>query len=264
MFTWVHDVAVHSPLLLVSSTEVNSGKSTVISYLVRRSLSSVSISGPALFRSIEKWSPAFVLDENDSTFVNNEDVREVINSGWTRCQDVIRCDPDTHEPRLYSTLAPKALEMKGRKLPDTALSRSVVIEPKRKLPGGLLPGRDRHQGESGDRQLHRCAVTPVAAHQAQVEGNPENHGHSQLPGSRGVRTEVHFSTGISISSTGISISAVCALEHHSPVNERLLHANRAVCAVVGWGVFAYGPAWLLYLWSRVYLARHRFAMFAWA
>jgi group II intron reverse transcriptase/maturase len=32
--------------------------------------------------------------------------------------------------------------------------------------GELLPGRHRHQGVSGDRQLHRCAVTPVVALQA--------------------------------------------------------------------------------------------------
>jgi putative DNA primase/helicase len=139
LFTWVHErAAIHSPLLLVTSAEANSGKSTllgVIQFLVRRSLVSISITGPALFRSIDLWQPTFMIDEADSAFVNNDDLREVTNSGWTRGQAAIRCDPDTHEPRPYSTFCPKTIGMKGRKLPDTTLSRSIIIEMKRKLPG---------------------------------------------------------------------------------------------------------------------------------
>jgi 5S rRNA maturation endonuclease (ribonuclease M5) len=139
IFTWLHEyeeVVTHSPILLVTSPEKDSGKTTllrVVSFLARRPVASVSISGPALFRSIEKWAPCFVLDEADKAFVANEDLRSVINSGWTRGDSVIRCEPDTHEPRPYSTFAPKAIGMKGRKLPDTTLSRSIVItmRPKR-------------------------------------------------------------------------------------------------------------------------------------
>jgi hypothetical protein len=138
MLTWVHEqAAVHSPILLATSAEANSGKSTLlglIGFLVRRSLVSVTISGPALFRSIEKWSPTFVLDEADTSLVNNEDLKEVINSGWTRGQSVVRCDPETNDPRAYRTFCPKAIGMKGRKLPDTTLSRCLIIEMERKLP----------------------------------------------------------------------------------------------------------------------------------
>jgi putative DNA primase/helicase len=135
MFTYIHDVATHSPLLLVTSPEPNSGKSTmlgVLQFLVRRALMSVSISGPALFRSIEKFGPTIMLDEADTALVRNEDLKEVVNSGWTRGQGVIRCDPETHDPRAYSTFAPKAIGMKGKKLPDTTLSRAIIIEMKRK------------------------------------------------------------------------------------------------------------------------------------
>jgi Protein of unknown function (DUF3631) len=139
MFTWLHEyeeVVTHSPILFVTSPEKDSGKTTllkVVSFLAWRSVPSVSISGPALFRSIEKWAPSFVLDEADKAFIDNEDLRSVINSGWTRGDSVIRCDPITHEPRPYSTFAPKAIGMKGRGLPDTTLSRCVVItmKPKR-------------------------------------------------------------------------------------------------------------------------------------
>jgi len=126
MLTWVHEqAAVHSPILLATSAEANSGKSTLLGllgFLVRQALLSVSIRGPALFRSIEKWGPTFVIDEADTSLVNNDDLKEVVNSGWTRGQRVIRCDPETHDPRPYSTFCPKAIGMKGRKLPDTTLS----------------------------------------------------------------------------------------------------------------------------------------------
>jgi 5S rRNA maturation endonuclease (ribonuclease M5) len=99
VLAWVHETAaVHSPNLLVTSAEANSGKSTligIIGFLARNALISVSITGPALFRSIEKWQPTFAIDEGDTAFVNNDDLRAVFNSGWTRGQGVIRCDPDT-------------------------------------------------------------------------------------------------------------------------------------------------------------------------
>jgi Protein of unknown function (DUF3631) len=136
LLSWVHEAAaVHSPILLVTSAQPDSGKSTllgIVGYLARRALLSVSISGPALFRSIEKWAPTFVIDEADTVFTNNEDLREVFNSGWTRGQSVIRCDPNTQEPRAYSTFAPKCLGMKGKKVPDTTMSRAIVVELKRK------------------------------------------------------------------------------------------------------------------------------------
>ena len=51
--TWVHEeAAVHSPILLVTSPEANSGKTTllaVLSFLVRRSLRNVGASAAALY-----------------------------------------------------------------------------------------------------------------------------------------------------------------------------------------------------------------------
>jgi putative DNA primase/helicase len=170
MLTWVHErAAVHSPLLLATSAEANSGKSTLLGllgFLVRRALLSVSISGPALFRSIEKWCPTFVIDEADTVLVNNEDLKEVINSGWTRGQNVIRCDPETNDPRPYSTFCPKAIGMKGRKLPDTTLSRAIIIELQRKLPDETVTDFD-HLDDKGlarlRQQLARWAADNAAA-----------------------------------------------------------------------------------------------------
>jgi Protein of unknown function (DUF3631) len=140
VLTWLHDredFVTHSPILFVTSAEKDSGKTTllkVVSFLVRCGLPNVSISGPALFRSIEKWTPCFIIDEADAALVDNDDLRSVMNSGWTRGDGVIRCDTDSREPMLYSTFAPKAVGMKGRKLPDTTLSRCIIVAMRPRRP----------------------------------------------------------------------------------------------------------------------------------
>ena len=133
--SWIHEHATYSPILFVTSAERDSGKSTlmgVVSFIVRRSLLSVGISAAALYRSIERWHPTFVIDEADEAFVDNPDLRQVINSGWTRGQGVVRCDPDTNEPRKFSTFCPKTIASKGTKTPDTILSRAILIRQKRR------------------------------------------------------------------------------------------------------------------------------------
>jgi Protein of unknown function (DUF3631) len=133
--SWIHEHATYSPILFVTSAERDSGKTTlmgIIGFLVRRSLSSVGISAAALYRSIEKWHPTFVIDEADEAFVDNPELRQVVNSGWTRGQGVVRCDPDTNEPRKFSTFCLKAIASKGKKAPDTILSRAIFITQKRR------------------------------------------------------------------------------------------------------------------------------------
>jgi putative DNA primase/helicase len=133
--SWIHEHATYSPILFVTSAERDSGKSTlmgVIGFMVRRSILSVGISAAALYRSIEKWHPTFVIDEADDAFADNPDLRQVVNSSWTRGQGVLRCDPDTNEPRKFSTFCPKTIASKGKKAPDTILSRAIFITQKRR------------------------------------------------------------------------------------------------------------------------------------
>ncbi|WP_187437042.1 DUF3631 domain-containing protein [Bradyrhizobium rifense] len=154
VYSWLHEherFATHSPVLLVRSAEKDSGKTTllgIITFLTRRALNSVEISGAALFRSIAKWAPTFVIDEGDDVLVDNGDLRSVVNSGWTRGQTVIRCHHDTHEPESFSTFAPKVLGMKGDKLPDTTLSRALAIDMKPKLAGEWIADFDHLDNET--------------------------------------------------------------------------------------------------------------------
>jgi putative DNA primase/helicase len=136
-FAWAHDTCVHSPILLVSSPEAECGKSTLlglISLMVPRGFIFVECSPQVLYRMIEKWHPTIILDEADSAFKNSPELRSIINSGWTRGAGVPRCHPDTHEPEFFETFGPKAIGLKGLDVPDTTLSRSIVIEMERKLP----------------------------------------------------------------------------------------------------------------------------------
>jgi putative DNA primase/helicase len=136
-FAWAHDASVHSPILLVSSPEAECGKSTllgIISLMVPRGFIFVECTPQVLYRMIERWHPTIILDEADSAFKNSHELRSIINSGWTRGAGVPRCHPDTHEPEFFDTFGPKAVGLKGLHVPDTTLSRSIVIEMERKWP----------------------------------------------------------------------------------------------------------------------------------
>ena len=154
VYSWLHEnerFSTHSPVLLVRSAEKDSGKTTllgIITFLTRRALNSVEISGAALFRSIAKWQPTFVIDEGDDVLTDNADLRSVVNSGWTRGQTVIRCHHETHDPESFPTFSPKVLGMKGDKLPDTTLSRSLAIDMKPKLAGEEIADFDHLDNEN--------------------------------------------------------------------------------------------------------------------
>jgi putative DNA primase/helicase len=144
MLAWAHDeVATHSPILNITSAEPDSGKTTtlgVVSFLVPRAISSVDISRAALYRSIQRWQPSFVIDEFDDVLAAKADgdkaeLRSVINSGHTRNHGVLRCITDEHKPEMFSTFCPKAIGMIGRKMPATTLGRCIIVEVRRRKKG---------------------------------------------------------------------------------------------------------------------------------
>ena len=52
MFAWVHELAVHSPILIITSAEKDSGKTTllgVLNYLTPRPYPTVEMTGPGSF-----------------------------------------------------------------------------------------------------------------------------------------------------------------------------------------------------------------------
>jgi putative DNA primase/helicase len=68
ILSWVHEAAVHSPILLITSPEKECGKSTLmglINLMVPRGFLFVEVSPAVLFRMIEKWHPTLLVDEAD-------------------------------------------------------------------------------------------------------------------------------------------------------------------------------------------------------
>ncbi|MCX7091823.1 MAG: hypothetical protein NTU48_10335 [Legionellales bacterium] len=136
LHTHLIDAADCSPILFISSPEKRCGKSTLLSVLqrlVHRPLVASNISPAALYRSIEKWSPALILDEADTFMRDNEEIRGVVNSGHTRDMAyVIRCSGDNNVPEPFNTWCPKIIAGIGH-LPDTNEDRAIIIQLRRKL-----------------------------------------------------------------------------------------------------------------------------------
>ena len=135
-FTWTIDHVHVAPLAIITAPEKGCGKTQlldVIGRLSRRNLFASNISPAATFRVIEAKSPTLLIDEADSFFRENEELRGVINSGHTRTSAyVIRTVGDDHEVKQFSTWSAKAIAGIGR-LPETVMSRGIVLSLRRKL-----------------------------------------------------------------------------------------------------------------------------------
>jgi hypothetical protein len=138
--THAHAASRVSPILAAISPEKRCGKTTLLTLLlgmVRRPLPASNITSAALFRAVEKYQPTLLIDEADTFLRDREELRGVINSGHTRSTAVvIRTVGDDHEPRVFSTWAPKAIAMidNGGTLPATIEDRSVVLTLRRRRP----------------------------------------------------------------------------------------------------------------------------------
>jgi hypothetical protein len=178
VFSWVHeDAAVHSPLLLITSAEPESGKTTtlsIVSYLAPRAIASVEISKAALYRAIQLWKPSFVIDEFDTVLSSADEdkaeLRSVINSGHVRGQGVLRCVTDEHRPEMFSTFAPKCLGMIGKKLPPATLGRCISVELRRRLTNETIE-RFAHQDDAELCDLRRRLRRWAMDHADALAGN---------------------------------------------------------------------------------------------
>jgi putative DNA primase/helicase len=130
-----HDCVDVSPILGITSPTPECGKSTLLTLLanlVPRALTTANISPAALFRAMEKWQPTVLIDEADSFIGDNNDLRNLVNSGHQRANAwVIRAVGEDFEPKRFRTWAPKVVAQIGN-LFATWASRAIHIELKRK------------------------------------------------------------------------------------------------------------------------------------
>src|SRR5215468_7717990 len=94
LHTYISKAFRYSPRLAVSSSDPDSGKTTLldlISLLVFRALPAASISGPAFYRTVERYGVALMADEADSWLRENEELRGCFNAGHRQGGQVIKC-----------------------------------------------------------------------------------------------------------------------------------------------------------------------------
>jgi hypothetical protein len=138
--TYLIDCFLVSPRLAICSPTKQCGKTTlldVLGCLVLKPLPTANVTASAIFRIVEAYRPALLVDEADTFLRDNDELRGIINSGHRHGGSVLRAIGDDYEPRAFSTYSACAIALIG-KLPDTLHDRSVVIDLKRRLPSETI------------------------------------------------------------------------------------------------------------------------------
>jgi hypothetical protein len=149
-----------TPRLAFLSPEPGSGKSRcleVTELLVPNPVEAVNVTPAYLFRKVgsEDGRPTILFDEIDTVFgpkaKDNEEIRGLLNAGHRRGAVAGRCVVrgklvETEEIPAYCAVALAGLGG----LPDTILTRSVVVRMRRRSPGEMVqPFRRREHGPEG-------------------------------------------------------------------------------------------------------------------
>jgi len=85
--TYAFELREVSTYLGIESPEKRCGKTTllgVLSKLVNRPVAAANISSSAFFRVIEEMRPTLLIDEADTFLRNNDELRGILNAGYTR------------------------------------------------------------------------------------------------------------------------------------------------------------------------------------
>lgn len=141
--TWVAHRFESTGRLAVLSREPGSGKSRVLevlSEITPNATTAVNLKPATMWRLIEHSSPhpTLFVDEADTIFGRvgsssaHTELRSILNAGYRKGATVPRC-VGNQDIKLFKTFAPVALAGLGV-LPETIMSRSIVIRMKRAAP----------------------------------------------------------------------------------------------------------------------------------
>ena len=161
-----------TPRLAALSPEPASGKTRLLettALLVPNPVEAINVSVAYLFRKVgsEDGPPTILFDEIDTVFgpkaKENEETRALLNAGHRRGAVAGRCvvkgkTVETEEIPAYCAVALAGLGW----LPDTLLSRSVIIRMRRRLPGEHVEPY-RHRVHSHEGHQLRDALAAWAA-----------------------------------------------------------------------------------------------------
>jgi hypothetical protein len=118
-----------SPRLSLYSPKPGCGKTTafdVLATMLPRPLRTENISPAVLFRLVDQYQPALLLDEVDAYLPQSEELRGLLNAGHKRGACAYRCEGEGKAVRAFRAFAPAALAGIGS-LPATLRDRSVLV-----------------------------------------------------------------------------------------------------------------------------------------
>ncbi|MFI5803580.1 DUF3631 domain-containing protein [Streptomyces sp. NPDC051561] len=158
-----------TPRLAFLSPEPGSGKSRaleIVETLVPHPMAAVDASAAALFRAVsgvEGQRPTILFDEIDTIFGpkagDNEQLRGFVNAGHRRGKPMYRCVGDGANQTVQAFPSWSAVAVAGLgSLPDTILTRSVIIRMRRKARNEKVePFRVRLHEAEGHKLRDRLA-----------------------------------------------------------------------------------------------------------
>jgi hypothetical protein len=167
--THLMDQFESTPRIAFLSPERGSGKTRALEVsetLVPRPILAINVTSPYIFRKISDPAgrPTILYDEIDTVFgpkaKEHEDIRAVLNAGHRRSGSAGRCVVrgkviETEELSAYCAVALAGIG----DLPDTILSRSIVIGMKRRSPDEIVaPFRARDHVPEGNALRNELAA----------------------------------------------------------------------------------------------------------
>lgn len=121
-----------TPYLYIFSAQKGSGKTLlgidILETLTRNPLQTLNLTGPSLFRIVEKMQPTLLIDEVDAVWsgAKNEELRSLLNAGYRQGGKIPRVV--FGEVEMFSVFGPKALVgIDNALLPDTVRDRCIPI-----------------------------------------------------------------------------------------------------------------------------------------
>jgi flagellar biosynthesis GTPase FlhF len=143
MMTWVHqDAARHSAFLVITSSDPDFGKTTVLEVLgftALRPSHDTDITGPTLYRFIDQIKPTMLLDETED-LLKRRDIKAIVLKSHSRDGTIKR--QERVAGRLvtvrFSPFCPKAFALIELNVPAPLISRSITIQVWAKLPNSKV------------------------------------------------------------------------------------------------------------------------------
>lgn len=135
--TYNVNMFTYAPRLLIISPEKRCGKSTLLrllELLCYRAYPTGNCTASVLYKIIEKEQPTVLIDEADTFFGNNSEIKNIINTGFQKRFGVARsCGKNFENIKQYNVFALMAVASINN-LPDTIMDRGIKINMRRKLP----------------------------------------------------------------------------------------------------------------------------------